>query len=914
MPSKQEYYFVYPTCSDEITPEHLTLSAWYSRKRPVASAYHVRDTTAVLFNRIKPYISAAKAQNPDTTLDIMLLRIYLCIYRSLPKLPIEYALTLANRMHLWVKTWESLHENQSVDKNDLQIFCYVAFGQPELNLSLAIDQVDVIQRKISIYIEVAKKEFPQHRKLDINKIQLYLWAGKKYSYLTPSEAVEWVNGIELKYLARKIERVFPSSFPFSIVRFCALPGGVGGIIVSAKTFLSFPHLTSILPTSNIRPGTLKYTVDIEFHLEKGNTSESIMEKTKSLFDMLETTLNAQIYEDKKIFEEIRQEFINEVKVFVDYYRKEFPGLKYYQRKEVPGLKYYHEISPTIPHSAAPSNENLIIYGDVIRLDYVKIQKKLAAGADPNLPSYSSVSERYFDNPLEHIASEGVGEWYDVRLAFEGPSEEDFKSLYTYWDVTRKRPTVLITYEFGGYKLYWSEDMKATLSRNIAALPDIHYLNTVREEYLKRGKLPRLMEEKLDEIIRPYLKRAYKKQYNQKAEHIIKIATLLMSYGGDPRKGNPTDIDSQTPIERVINNSMKSRSNHPTNKKLLKSLLRLMLHGEKRFYWSIPSIYKNHYLAKIIIGYQQSLVNGHKIPPSLQAVEFMQDYRRPRVKITNAKKASVYLESIPLHRLDQFPQAKQDIMDLCKKTFLKDVKMSEEELEKYVEKKLEATHQHSAIDLLYNEEGRVVAFNIADMVLPQKPDEAVLHYIRLAVTDDSVRDDFKKLTSIIHYQRILFLMAFYEAMVLTAFAAASALSYILVADLRIYPKYQCLNDFDQLDFDRLRLYDSSFSGGNMFFEDGRCYFESDLHYKAQPKIENAENQQEVARSSDIDCRVYNDVFAKSGYSTLVAFWSTPDNIKKLSKKINPQLQNLTFEEAAKIMERLNPSTLTPSASL
>lgn len=925
MPSISEYCdaFKKEFPNSEITPGHLMLFEWYAGKsHSEERAFSVVWT----LRKFKPFIDLAKTHHPTT--DLTLMRIYHYLDHSMEMEPTEHAVTLAHRMYHWVKAWEELN-NQSVDKDQLHIFCYIAIEQPELSTSQVLNRLEFIYREISVFIE-------RRRLSSIDMIPLYLWAARKYSFLevknlvdrisiiNPSdlekeilkvfpesylleleEVMDWLDKVNPSDLKKKISKIFPVSYLFSNIEFEWSPNGKAKLHVSTRTYFSYPNLVDSVKEFFDKNKDKKNTLSASFDLKRGDTQESVLEKMQLYFRTLEATISTEVREERKLFENCRNKCMGAAKAYANYYRNGFPGRNYFES--------IWSRDEKLPEKNAKING--LTREDVRNLNDTQLQKKLAAGLDPNFYWDRDSDSWPILNSIVHTSFN-----YDITTIPWTPTKDDLKILCRD-DIVNSGPPVILACENDVYSLYWSEDreniqgpIKIQDKKQVRVLLGCSRL--FKESSVNNVKYHKHMG-KLLKLIGAYLDVYFEQQHKQKAQAIERRMALLIAYGADPGMRYESGA---TTVEQIITNSYEypqgdspygdmgytyDHPKRPAYKKLLKNLLRLTLRSDRgRSHLEyIHSSYDDHFLGKIIIGYQQSLVNGDKIPPSLQAIECIQRHRIPRMKITNAKKASVYLESIPLDTLDQFPQAKQDIMDLCKKTFLKDVKMSEEELKKYVEKKLEPTHEQSVIDLLYNEEGKVVAFNIADIVPPKNPGESVMHFIRLAVTDKSIRDDFKKLTSIIHYQRLLYLMALYQAVVLTAFTAASALSYILVSDLMIYPKYQCMSVSDIL-----RLYNAFFKGRDMFVENGRCYFESDLFYIAKPRVESVGNPEILPGISDMDRNIYNELFEKNRCSTLVAFWSTPENINRLSKKINPELQDLTFEKAAKKADFLNAYSL------
>ena len=122
------------------------------------------------------------------------------------------------------------------------------------------------------------------------------------------------------------------------------------------------------------------------------------------------------------------------------------------------------------------------------------------------------------------------------------------------------------------------------------------------------------------------------------------------------------------------------------------------------------------------------------------------------------------------------------------------------------------------------------------------------------------------------------------MILTAFTAASAASYLQTVDLDAFPKYNCIHSMDLLN-----LLHYFFNGREPATrEDDVICFKSKLFYNLPGKPQRFKDK------TTVHCEAYNNAIQKDGCSTLMAFYNTQRNMTQLAQKMQPHLnQSLTF---------------------
>lgn len=880
----------------KISHELITVLTWFIENNP---KYELENSVycAVRFlSKIQTYIDMAKRESAELLLDIEMLDIFDCVRENFKSRKKEYGFHIAIRMRQFINVWNKLHPEIAINDEMRHLFCYLAHTQPELNADQAIAEVQLLKKTIAFYLDAANKNPYLSRNLSLEKIKYYLWVAKQYPKMEIENVLRWVSDMAHSTLYRRVVQLFPPSYPFSCIALDTHTDGKANLEIWSKTCLASPVLNSLLAITGSYKGYMDKGIIIRFDLTDSDTRKSIADKVAKFFNIIETTLLPK-NNTANIFHQRKSDFISEAYAFCDDYINNFPDLTFLQMRPPAPINNKNE-SSDIGKKMQTAIDNM---------DYNALQKMLSAGENPN-------QQQYGLSMLEYAASKVRD--YEVNMMHDKPKQKDFDMLLRSNEVNIKFLShnpykVIIAKHSGNYNLYWcvlKDKQYIVTNEPITTATDIEFLDSVQYKYFKSDGHIRSCHRvdeinKLREIILPFVLTSLEQLRKEKAATILGFVELLLEYGADAgfRKhdGHP---GSTTVIENLIDDSFGLHDTDSVNKNLLADLIRLTMFTDRgRSHLTVDNSNDNHFLGNLILKATKPTDKNTEMPIKIQSVKLGKYFSDCSLQITNSKNKIVYLETVS--RID-FSE-KQVIVDICKKRFNWQDKMSDQEFTDYIVKKLDPAKEIGVIDLLRDANKNIIAFNIADIILPKSSNEPTLHFIHLAASEEIIQEEFKELMSQVSFQRILYLQELFHQQVLSAYASASAVSYLQTARLsQVYPKYDCLKPAD-----RARLLSTFFPGRKPIEDSGVYYFESKNHYHFN------ERKSDFADEAILNCRGYNNRIEKKGCSTLVAFYSTPENLKSLARKIQPKMANgLTFFNIAEKAKSLDENVFTLRSKL
>jgi len=360
---------------------------------------------------------------------------------------------------------------------------------------------------------------------------------------------------------------------------------------------------------------------------------------------------------------------------------------------------------------------------------------------------------------------------------------------------------------------------------------------------------------------------------REAEFRLALAELLIEYGADPGiLTDPEHPSDYTTLNHVID-SFRSEKADALNDWLGQQYIKLLYRFDQgRSHLFIHSQYDSHPLAKMILAAQRAQAVENDIPNRVSSALPAWLMHRPAMIFRNTQQQSLYHTILSASELLRIPPLLEQLANLYQQVLptANDTDCRAELVAKLSRQPL------CDIDLLLNAHGHLMAFNLAQ-TLAIKSQAIVFHFIPLAGCLPQVSRHFRKLMTLISFQRILWLMRQYHCTVLTAYNAASAISFLQTLGMTVYPKYQCLSE-DHWQV----LRQVFFKDRNVIHYNGARLFPSKLHYSVEPKQSELESKQSIA------CKGFNRRYQLTGCSTVVAFYSTPANLRQLARNINSSL--------------------------
>lgn len=823
---------------------------------PQCSVGQITSRVYDIVKFIQPYVDHAKCDNPSLKIDMLWIDIFDCLAKN----PRPISATDG-----W-QAAQKIYPDKPKNNLEINLLLYLFFHNQKMT-------VEQLQKKLENYLTVAGNN-PYLNRSSVELIRYSLWVAEKYPAMPVKTAVRWAFDIAASNIHSRTPQIFDSHYPFSAMHFDTHIDGTATLQVWAKTHFGENNLDCLLnfavnnDENNFLVKKAYHGVSVKYKLNDDNQEKFKQHFFQFLF-FIERTL-VPSGEKGKLFHDNKWRFYSAAEKFCQGYQNGFNSLKFLQFK--------------VPNSSEVKETSEIsekMYSAIERFDINQARHLLAHGASPDLTHYGLTL-------LEWVVSH-VGD-YSFHIKSGAPSAKDKSEI-------KKGYKVMIALFNGDYHLYWALKPNWLTVEKIQTKEEIKVLKSISDnKFNPDGKLRTVSKradiENLTQLILPYVKTSLERQRKEEANNRWEMAKLLLEYNAKPSyRKEPDHPGSTTILEKIIRDT-ECREEDQTNKALIENYVRLFLRTDKNeSHLKVSEKFSKHFLGKIILSGLATLASENAMPAHIKSMRLINTVTIPTLRITNYLDQQVELQSLPLSLFIKNKKQVQEVIDLCKKTFPWQGKMSEKEFTDYIEKKLVPGKAISVIDIILDRKGKIVAFNIADIVPSHESDKAILHYIRLASSERFIQKDFKKLTSFMSFQRILYLeQIFGRDNVLNAFTAASAISYCQTADLdEVSPKYKnCLSPADWQ-----ALYDNFFTGREI---EEKRYFKSKLYYPAKPR------ESEFLNQGEINATGYNKFIEKKGYSTLVTFYSSAKNIKKLGEKT--QSSGINFIEDAKRAEPLN----------
>ncbi len=877
-----------------ITPEFATVVIYFlDNNKGVDDEDRVYSARKFL-RGIQIYIDALKKECLDRYFDIEMLDILDCAKKNFKKYGLEYVLEIAAIMQRNIDCYLKVRPDAKVDHQTRTVFCYTAQTRPQLIPARAVVVMESIKQRLAPYLKVSSRNKIH---FDVENIKYYLWVASEYPTMGFKVASSWAERIAQTTVYRSVAQVFTRKYPFSYLSFLSHTDGTATLTLGAKTKLGAPtlHFLQSIPSSRLVYNDM--AIILEFDLSKTDTPAYLQETVKLFLDTLEKVLIPGV-KDPALFHDKKWDFIWAASDHCDNFARGFCGLK--------SLQY----NPPVERDEEKSTEvGRKMCEAVSRLDFFTIEDMLRKGLSAN-------HRQWGNSMLEDLVRVP---YYSVKLMGGEPGEKQCQELYKLHKEhkihTRNPFSVIISNIYGVFYLYWCVESRQPgmsplfiANVRIEGEEDIQFLASIPKQKWGNDGVLRTCEwsdhiHRIQDLVIPYLRTTVERQRKDQIAMILKIAALLMEYGADPSHLRaPESTGSKTIIEKLMDDSKDMTHLDELGKGLVIDMLKLLLNADrKRSHLHVAGDNDKHFLGKFILKVRPALKKAGRLPPQIQSVTALNSFIGQFIEVTNFRHRNVYIHSMPLGEFSE----DQQIVDLCKETFPSRHNMSDEDFTAYVKKKLKPGKDIGVIDLVYGDQGEIIAFNIAKIVLPREADRPILHYIPLASSVTMIQTEFRELMSQISFQRTLFLKQQFQKEVLTFYTAASAMSYLQVAKLpEVYPKHDCLRPED-LKY----LCEEFFTGRDIVQERGIIYYSSVLFYHAPPK------KKDIPEESDINYQGFNTRIEKEGCCPLVGFYATPANLKKLGEKIGSQLGNgITFFSIASQATRMMGSALKLSSSL
>lgn len=212
-------------------------------------------------------------------------------------------------------------------------------------------------------------------------------------------------------------------------------------------------------------------------------------------------------------------------------------------------------------------------------------------------------------------------------------------------------------------------------------------------------------------------------------------------------------------------------------------------------------------------------------------------------------------------------------------------LKESELEDYFYTNfIKLDKQQRFYDLLWSGEN-LIGFNIAEIQKTQiKAKETIYHRIPLAVGKSFELSHYNRLMTLVSFQRGIILQKKNpNAEIVTGYEAASIDSLRQVISLEFYPFY-IQEDYDQ-------LVQAFYPNEEIIKKNGMYYIKDELAYSRDERNDSA-----LITPPQLTTEVCNEFFLNiPGYSLILFFKHNKKNSQKISKIIDPHLENSTLEK-------------------
>jgi len=851
--------------------------AWYRQHMKAPTVEQVVSNTIAFLKKIRLYIAAAKQEMPGMLLDIEMLDIFECIKSNMKSRPVSDGLRVAEKMRSCLDAWQLMHDKREVDSLTRNFACYVTHQHPLLPPLNAARRIELIRKKLAGFLAAGESGFNFiDKSFNIEIIKYCLWVANEYPKLEAREGLKWAKVIASSDLYSRTKQLFPPSYPFHYIGFDTYTNGKATLEIWAKTRYGSPNLQHLLvvPDSRIG-GYLDKSIVVDFNFNTTDTLDTALKKCRYFLNIIETTLLARDA-SRQIFHDKKWKFIDAVKCFYHDFVMNFPGLKWEQLTP-----------PVIEVKRRTDEEAQSMYDAMNQLDIITLQKLLFNGAN--------AKGNWWGTPMLDTASSMVNN-YDISMTAGELTEKCRDELFRRHELTGKFKAysflIIIAKQLENYRLYWCTQQRLIMDAAINNAENIAFLNSLPAHYFKNDSLKSASNSaemiRLKEILVPHLQTTLEQKRRDRATTIVQMTALLMEYGADPGwRDDPAHPGSETLLEKIMGSASDTIRKDEVSRNLLCELIRLTLRFDrKRSHLVVADAYANDFMGQLILKFQKSFSNEGKLPQQVESVEPVSTWLGDFLRFTNSRNTEIYLKTVSLTEFTDH----EKIIALCKKTFPWQGKRSEEEFTASIKRKLRPSKEIGVIDLVYDQQGGIVAFNIAVVVLPHKQGLPVLHYVRLTSSDPTLQSDFREIIMQISCQRILFLKKYFNQEILTFMAAASAVTYSRVASLpEVYPKHNCLRPQDLQYF-----VDTFFDGKVDLINSGRYYYPSNLFY-------HAVRPNEFADEATLYFRGYNDLIEIPGFCPILAFAATERNLEKLAQKF---LAYETFSSVAEKAGKMN----------
>lgn len=826
------------------------------------------------FSQIKFYLKAVKAHAPNVTLSKLSLELLHCVNYNYGFRRRDKALAIADIIDHWLSQFT---EAPMLDRTDLSILCHLV----ETKQALSLQTKDTIREALAEYLEYRPRGSFCHNSL----IGSYLWIREHYPDLNLLKAARWADSLGSASFYRHTIITFNSEFPFSGVLLTSYLNGEAALVVVAHNPFGAPLLDGLKEQlKNVGP-FLQYEIVVWLY-PNSQSLDHLRWKARHTLSYLEELLYDHV--DASHYSEKLAEFRDKTRKILAALEQHFQDVA----ADFPEFRAYQLTPPT---DRKPTQYELDLYHLIDhKKDAQALREELAYGRlDPNA--------KLLNRRLFHFVCNRIKD-YEFYLLL-GDLEESHR------DKLRDTHAVIIAKQNGHINLYWEASLGLI---NIFEIQDtdtrefLDALITKRCDKPNRLRFNRCTDElnKLTALIEPWILPSWQKERMQVAKKQLALVKTVVAYGTDPRRQQSDDEPSA--LNYLINEAYLCHGD-AVNIWLLKEMVKAVFladRGQTGMY--IAGRFRQHPIGQFILKGQQAIKLSRQLPPRIAAVT--PAHQRRTLSIINDSDEAVTLETIPLQKFIQDPRNYMGIIWVSASAFLNDNPITITFVD-YVMNKLKASSQpnhRSMIDVLRDSQGRIVAYNIVDIVLPTKSGETTIYYLRLAGAEKWVTQHFSKLMTIVMFHRTLLLSTISEN-VLTAFTAASAVSYLMTASLpEVYPKKPCLKPKD-----KELLYQTFFK------KKGRSPIEANLgmHFKSQMFYEATPRSERFNSPSDNERDFFNVLIQVPGCSTLVAFYATVQNMRALASSIGRRIApTLSLEKIVAAAMPLTIGAISPGAKL